>query len=108
MKFKTETDFENVLGKEIEIMGRISNIIWQHMIALRPEYPKISYFSLLDENGEEYHQLVVYSKETLPESTVITIKGRMIKTEGTTKHLDEKRRKYNLEYQFIADYIITR
>jgi hypothetical protein len=105
--FKTEFDYENVLGKEIEIIGKISHIIWQHMIKLQSNYPKICYFSLLDEVGEEYHQLVVYSKNSIPESGIITLHGRMIKIEGETKHIDEERRKYYYEYQFIAEEIIV-
>ncbi len=107
MKFTTEADYESVLGKEIEITGKISHIIWQHMIMLQPEYPEISYFSLLDEEGEEYHQLVVYSKKSIPETETLTLKGKMIKAEGETKHPDEERRKYYYEYQFIAEEIIS-
>ena len=103
MKFTTELDYENVLGKEIQITGKISKVIWQHMIALQYDYPEINYFSLIDEDGEEHHQLVVYSKEKIPESGVFTLKGRMIKSEGETKHPDEQQRKYYYEYQFIAE-----
>ncbi|MHA1451423.1 MAG: hypothetical protein ACTSRD_01025 [Promethearchaeota archaeon] len=106
MKFETIPDYESVLGKEIEIRGKISTIIWQHMIVSMYDYPEISYFSLLDEQGEEYHQLVVYSKEKIPESGIHTLRGRMIKSEGETKHPDEERRKYYYEYQFIVEEII--
>ena len=102
-KFETISDYEGVLGKEIEITGKISTVVWQHMIALQDNYPEINYFSIVDENGEEYHQLVVYSKENLPDSGTLTLKGRMIKSEGETKHPDEERRKYYYEYQFIAE-----
>jgi hypothetical protein len=106
MKFETEFDYESVLGKEIEITGKISQIIWQHMIVLQPEYPEISYFSLVDENGVEGHQFVIYSKKPIPESGILTLKGRLIKSEGETKHPDEERRKYYYEYQFIAEEIL--
>ncbi len=107
MKFKTISDFENVLDKEIEITGKISIIVWQHMIMLQSDYPEISYFALLDEDGEEYHQLVVYSKFSIPETGIHTLKGRMIKSEGETKHPDKERRKYYYEYQFIAESFTT-
>ncbi|MHA1111671.1 MAG: hypothetical protein ACTSRE_11255 [Promethearchaeota archaeon] len=105
MKFKTTSDYENVLGEVIEITGKVSNIVWQHMIMLQPDYPEISYFALLDEQEEEYHQLVVYSKMKIPESGKHTLRGRMIKSEGETKRPDEGRRKYYYEYQFIAEEI---
>ncbi|TFG20729.1 MAG: hypothetical protein EU530_02220 [Promethearchaeota archaeon] len=106
MKFEKISDYESVLGKEIEITGKISQIIWQHMIVLQPEYPEISYFSLVDENGEEGHQFVVYSKQPITESGILTLKGKLIKSEGETKHPDKERRKYYYEYQFIVDEIL--
>ena len=105
MKLETTTDYENVLGKVIEITGKISTVVWQHMIALQHDYPEINYFSLTDEQGEEHHQLVVYSKEKIPEIGILTLRGRMIKSEGETKHLDKERRKYYYEYQFIAEEV---
>jgi len=48
----------------------------------------------------------VYSKEKIPESGIHTLRGRMIKSEGETKHPDEERRKYYYEYQFIVEEII--
>lgn len=107
MKFKTESDYESVLGKQIEITGKISHIIWQHMIMLQSDYPEISYFSLIDEDGEEYHQLVVYSKIPIPESGTLTLRGTMVKSEGETKHPNKERRKYYYEYQFIAEEIVS-
>ena len=104
-KFETISDYENILGKEIEITGKISNIIWQHMITLQPDYPEISYFSLLDEDGEQYHQLVVYSKFKITDTGNHTLRGRIIKSEGKTKHPGEERRKYYYEYHFIAESI---
>ena len=106
MRFKTISDYESVLDKEIEITGKISTIVWQHMIVSLYDYPEISYFALLDEQGEEYHQLVVYSKIPIPETGIHTLRGRMIKSEGETKHRDKERRKYYYEYQFIAEEII--
>ena len=103
MKFDIGSDYESALGKEIEITGKISNILWQHLIVIQPEYPEISYFSLVDKNGKEGHQFVVYSKKPIPESGILTLKGRLIKSEGETKHPDEERRKYYYEYQFIAE-----
>jgi hypothetical protein len=108
MIFETESDYENVLGKVIEITGKISTVVWQHMIALQFDYPEINYFSLTDDQGEEYHQLVVYSKEKIPDSGILSLKGRMIKSEGETKHPDERRRKYYYEYQFIAEEILKK
>ncbi|MBN2154633.1 MAG: hypothetical protein JW776_01135 [Candidatus Lokiarchaeota archaeon] len=78
------------------------------MIVLQPEYPEISHFSLLDDDGEEYHQLVVYSKEILPKFSKITLVGRMVKSEGEAKHPNSAKHKYNYEYQFIADKMIKK
>jgi hypothetical protein len=103
MRFETVLDFERILGKEIEIKGKISKVVWQHMIVQQLEYPEISYFSLLDEQGEEYHQFVVYSKKKIPESGIYTLQGRIIKSEGENKHLDQEKRKYYYEFQFIAE-----
>ncbi len=106
MKFETTSDYESVIGKEIEITGKVSKIIWQHMIVLQPNYPEICYFSLLDEKGEEYHQLVVYSKVKIPDTGIYTLRGQMIKSEGETKHPSNERRKYYFEFQFIAGEVI--
>ena len=46
------------IGQEISIVGKISDIMWQHMITYEPDYPEILYFD--PKNGGA--QIVLYSK----------------------------------------------
>ncbi len=100
--FSDESEFEANLGKQMELKGKISKIIWQHMLIRVPDYPHTNYFDIISEGKDDSLQLVVYSKEPLPEDCILKITGELIKAEGKTKHLSEEKRKYYSEYQFIA------
>ncbi len=48
---------ENI-DQNVSIVGKISDIMWQHMIAHEPDYPEILYFD--PKNGD--NQIVLYAK----------------------------------------------
>ena len=43
------------IGQEVSLVGKISDIMWQHMIAYEPDYPEILYFD--PKNGD--NQIVI-------------------------------------------------
>ena len=46
------------IDQEVSIVGKISDIMWQHMIAYEPDYPEILYFDPKDGGA----QIVLYAK----------------------------------------------
>ena len=46
------------IGQEVSVVGKISDIMWQHMIAYEPDYPEILYFDPKDGGP----QMVLYAK----------------------------------------------
>jgi hypothetical protein len=46
------------IGQEVSLVGKISDIMWQHMISYEPDYPEILYFD--PKNGGP--QIVLYAK----------------------------------------------
>ncbi len=101
MSYK-ESEIENMLGKEVVVKGRTSEVIWQHMIAYYPDFPEANYVDFINEDGSEGYQYVVYSKKPLPSDCLLELTGEFIKTGGESKRPDKERRKYYYEYQFIA------
>ncbi|MHA1675530.1 MAG: hypothetical protein ACTSYI_18105 [Promethearchaeota archaeon] len=51
---------ENI-GRNMSIVGKISDIMWQHMISHEPIYPEILYFD--PRNGD--NQIVLYAKSKI-------------------------------------------
>ncbi len=74
---------ENI-NQEISIVGKISEIMWQHMMAYEPDYPEILYFDPKDGGV----QIVLYSK------TLITNKSeKYLKVFGKVKEIKSSRQK---------------
>ncbi|QEE15193.2 hypothetical protein DSAG12_01017 [Promethearchaeum syntrophicum] len=46
------------IGQEVSVVGKISDIMWQHMISYEPDYQEILYFD--PKNGDA--QIVLYAK----------------------------------------------
>jgi len=65
--------------KTVTLTGKISNMPEQHMIEPQKKYPYTDYFDV------EKRQYVVYSKEKITCTGEITIKGKTIILEGTSK-----------------------
>jgi hypothetical protein len=87
----------NSLGENIAISGRISEVIWQHMISYQPEYPHSEYFDLEDD-----YQVVIYCKEKIGVKTPIEVIGKVIKVSGQSKRPSKVNEEYS-EYQILVD-----
>lgn len=96
-------DIQNAVGQTIMVKGHVSNIQWQHIIRFNKENPIISYVDL-----DDGFQIVVYSKEILPNKENILIKGKIIKINGPSKRPGESKvdDTYS-EYQMIVEDILN-
>ena len=74
---------ENI-GQEVSIVGKISDIMWQHMIAYEPDYPEILYFD--PKNGD--NQIVLYAK-----TQILNKPNKYVKVFGTVKEIKSNRQK---------------
>ncbi|TFH27485.1 MAG: hypothetical protein E4G98_06110 [Promethearchaeota archaeon] len=73
---------ENI-NQNISIVGKISDIMWQHMIAYEPDYPEIFYFD--PKNGD--NQIVLYAKtkiENKPQK-YLKVFGKVKEIKGTSQ-----------------------
>lgn len=88
--------FASLENRYVMFQGEITGLINQHMIAMNEAYPFTQYVDT------DIGQLVVYSKDAIPEKTKVTIYGKMIKIGGGSKRPGEQERKYYYEYQIEA------
>ena len=89
-------EFEEHLGKEITLKGKISETPWQHMIDTSHNFENIYYLDL--EGGD---QIVFYSKEPVICSSVIRIEGKVIRVIGKSKRPGSDTT--FIEYQIVAE-----
>ena len=66
------------IGQEVSIVGKISDIMWQHMITYEPDYPEILYFD--PKNGD--NQIVLYAK-----TNIKNIPNKYVKVFGKVKEI---------------------
>lgn len=66
-------------GDRVELIGKVSNTPWQHLIKKPEGYIFIDYMDFEDD------QLVVYSKEFIECEGEVKIKGTVFQLEGTSK-----------------------
>ena len=64
-------------GKTITITGKISNIVWQHIISTTNSHPYSSYLDL-----EDGYQIIIYTKNQLACKERVEVKGKVIRVEG--------------------------
>lgn len=88
--------FAALENRYVMFQGEITGLINQHMITMNEAYPFHQYVDT------DIGQLVVYSKEEIPEKTKVTIYGKLIKIGGGSKKPGEQERKYYYEYQVEA------
>ncbi|MHA1584464.1 MAG: hypothetical protein ACTSWL_04360 [Promethearchaeota archaeon] len=69
---------------DISIVGRISDIIWQHMITYEPDYPEILYFD--PKNGD--NQIVLNAKTQIKNKP-----HKYVKVFGRVKEIRSSRQK---------------
>ena len=99
-------ELKNKINQHTTIVGKISEIMWQHMIGHEPDYPEILYF---DPKADGV-QIVLYSKtkiENKPDK-FIKINGFVKEIKGTSKRGqkidDAKYREYHLiveSYEYV-------
>ena len=72
------------IGQEVSIVGKISDIMWQHMIAYELDYPEILYFDPKDGGA----QIVLYSKTLIKNKP-----NKYVKVFGKVKEIKSSRQK---------------
>ena len=72
------------IGQDFSIIGTISDIMWQHMIAYEPDYPEILYFDPKDGGA----QIVLYAKTPIANKP-----QKYVKVFGKVKEIKSTRQK---------------
>ena len=94
------------IDQEVSIIGKISDIMWQHMISYEPDYPEILYFD--PKNGD--NQIVLYAKTQIKNKpniyVIVFSKVKEIKCSGQKgqKIEDGDYREYHLiisRYEYV-------
>ncbi len=94
---ETRKYFEENEGKTIKIVGKISNIMWQHVQTYIEANPTINYVDL-----EDGFQIIIYTKEPIPCPENVEILGKVIKV-GGSKDPRSKISDGHCEYHVIAE-----
>jgi hypothetical protein len=89
-------EFEENIGKEIILKGKLSDTPWQHMIDTSQKYENIYYLDL--EGGD---QIVFYSRNPVECKDEIMIKGKVIRVVGKSKKPGSDIT--YIEYQIVAE-----
>ncbi|MHA1745733.1 MAG: hypothetical protein ACTSWW_07025 [Promethearchaeota archaeon] len=94
------------IGQDVSLVGKISDIMWQHMIAYEPDYPEILYFD--PKNGGP--QIVIYAKTQIENKPrkYLKVFGKVKEIRATSqkgqKIVDENYREYHLivhRYEYV-------
>ncbi len=92
------SDFKSNLGKEVKIIGKIAEEIWQHITMFAESHPYMNYFDL-----DDGHQIVIYTKEIVPCKEKLETTGKLIKVESKHKNPRSKITDKYFEYQLLVD-----
>jgi len=92
------SDFKSNLGKEVEIIGKIAEEIWQHITMFAESHPYMNYFDL-----DDGHQIVIYTKESVSCKEKLETTGKLIKVESKHKNPRSKITDKYFEYQLLVD-----
>jgi len=68
------------IDEQVCLIGNISNMPDQHLMAFPKDYPEAVYFDM--KGG----QIVLYTKENIPSCGNIQVNGTIIEVTGETKH----------------------
>ena len=82
------------IGKNISLVGSISNTPWQHLIKITEKYENIEYLDLDDGN-----QIVIYSREPIECKGRIKITGHVKEVSGKSKKPGDNSEEVYREYQ---------
>ena len=91
-------DFEDNLGKEVKIIGKIAEEIWQHLTTFVESHPYMNYFDLHDG-----HQIVIYTKDDIDCKAKLEAVGQLIKVESKHKNPRSKISDKYFEYQLLVE-----
>jgi len=92
------SDFKSNLGKEVKIIGKIAEEIWQHITMFAESHPYMNYFDL-----DDGHQIVIYTKESISCKEKLETRGKLIKVESKHKNPRSKITDKYFEYQLLVD-----
>jgi len=91
-------ELQKLVGKKIDIIGKISEIPWQHLIEFSDSHKIIQYFDL--ESGD---QIVVYSQDSIDCQNTVKLSGEVIKVIGKSKRPGNVSDSVFIEYQLLVD-----
>lgn len=101
--FSSYSLLQTSVNKELTIKGRISTIIWQHMVGFFDGYPNSEYFDL-----EDGFQTIIYTKEKIETAELIAVTGKVIEITGRAKRPTDSEDIYK-EYHILVDsYILVK
>ncbi len=86
------------VGKTIALIGKISDIPWQHMIKIVENHNHIYHFDL--EDGD---QIVIYSKVEIHCTRSLSVAGEVIEVRGKLKRPSKIDDVTYVEYHIIID-----
>jgi len=92
------SDFKSNLGKEVKIIGKIAEEIWQHLTTFIESHPYMNYFDL-----DDGHQIVIYTKDEISCKEKLETTGKLIKVESKHKNPRSKITDKYFEYQLLVD-----
>jgi hypothetical protein len=91
------TDLRTHDGERVELRGRVSNTPWQHLIANPEGFPHSCYFDVDD------YQIVVYSKQPIVCQGLLSVRGAVVKVQGSSQRPGTKADETFVEYHLAAD-----
>ena len=92
---KNAGDLSDYVGKKVIVLGKISDIQWQHTINYIKTHPVILYFDMDDT------QIVIYSKKEINSKEQLKISGKVIKVIWKSEKAGDESE--FAEYHIIAD-----
>ena len=89
------------IGQNVSIVGKISDIMWQHMVSYESDYPEILYFD--PKNGD--NQIVLYTKAKIENkpNKFLRVYGKVKEIKGTSQKGQKIDDGDYREYHLIVD-----
>ena len=91
-------ELKNFVGKNVEIIGEISKVPWQHLINFSDSHANIQYIDL--DSGD---QIVVYSRSPIECKNKVKRSGEVIRVAGKSKRPGDISGSVYVEYQILVD-----
>jgi hypothetical protein len=97
VRLESALGMERFEGKKVELTGCISQTPWQHLTANPESFGYSYYFDVAD------YQIVVYAKAPIACTGSLTVRGTVIKVQGSSKKPGVKADESFVEYHLAAD-----